>query len=47
VYGIDYKAYRNSVQLFGMELGADVTVHPLSVSYIGAWTCPRAKPAWR
>lgn len=40
VYGIDYKAYRNSVQLFGMELGADVTVHPLSVSYIGAWTLP-------
>lgn len=40
VYGVDYKAYRNSVQLFGMELGADVTVHPLSVSYIGAWTLP-------
>ena len=40
VYGIDFKAYRNSVQLFGMELGADVTVHPLSVSYIGAWTLP-------
>ncbi|MDN2708924.1 BamA/TamA family outer membrane protein [Janthinobacterium sp. SUN118] len=40
VYGIDYKAYRNSVQLFGMELGADVTVHPLSVSYIGNWTLP-------
>ena len=40
VYGIDYKAYRNSVQLFGMELGADVTVHPLSVSYIGAWSLP-------
>ncbi|WP_035821013.1 ShlB/FhaC/HecB family hemolysin secretion/activation protein [Janthinobacterium sp. RA13] len=40
VYGVDYKAYRNSVQLFGMELGADVTVHPLSVSYIGNWTLP-------
>lgn len=40
VYGIDYKTYRNSVQLFGMELGADVTVHPLSISYIGAWSLP-------
>lgn len=40
VYGVDYKAYRNSVQLFGMELGADVTVHPVSVSYIGAWSLP-------
>ncbi|CDG84202.1 ShlB/FhaC/HecB family hemolysin secretion/activation protein [Janthinobacterium agaricidamnosum] len=38
VYGIDYKAYQNSVQLFGFELGGDVTVHPLSVAYIGAWT---------
>ncbi|HAT29745.1 MAG TPA: peptidase S37 [Janthinobacterium sp.] len=37
VYGIDYKAYRNSVQLLGMELGNDVTVRPLSVSYIGNW----------
>ncbi|MGK5019240.1 ShlB/FhaC/HecB family hemolysin secretion/activation protein [Janthinobacterium lividum] len=40
VYGIDYKAYRNSVQLLGMELGADVSVHPLSISYIGNWTLP-------
>ena len=43
VYGIDYKAYRNSVQLFGMELGADVTVHPLSVTYIGAWSLPEGE----
>ncbi|MFZ4878351.1 ShlB/FhaC/HecB family hemolysin secretion/activation protein [Janthinobacterium sp. Mn2066] len=43
VYGIDYKAYRNSVQLFGMELGDDVSVHPLSVSYIGNWTVPNGE----
>lgn len=38
VYGIDHKAYRNSLQVFGIELGNDVTVHPFSVAYIGAWT---------
>ncbi|MFC0168959.1 ShlB/FhaC/HecB family hemolysin secretion/activation protein [Pseudoduganella danionis] len=31
--GLDYKAYKNSVLLQGQELGNDVTVHPLSVSY--------------
>ncbi|WP_332848331.1 ShlB/FhaC/HecB family hemolysin secretion/activation protein [Massilia sp. S19_KUP03_FR1] len=43
VYGIDHKSYRNSVQLFGTELGADVTVHPLSVAYIGSWTLARGE----
>lgn len=38
IYGIDYKAYQNSVQLLGFELGGDVTVHPLSIAYVGAWT---------
>lgn len=32
-YGIDVKAFKNSVQLAGTELGNNVTVHPLSVSY--------------
>lgn len=41
VYGLDYKAYRNSLQFFGVELGNDVTVHPLSIAYIGAWTLER------
>jgi hemolysin activation/secretion protein len=35
VYGIDYKAYQNNVQLMGLELGNDVTVHPLSIGYQG------------
>lgn len=38
VYGIDYKAYQSSVLLFGQQLGNDVTVHPLSVSYLGSWS---------
>lgn len=33
-YGIDVKAFKNSVQLEGTELGNDVTVHPLSISYL-------------
>jgi hemolysin activation/secretion protein len=38
VYGIDYKAYQSSVLLLEHELGNDVTVHPLSVNYLGNWT---------
>ena len=43
VYGFDVKAYRNSLQFFGMELGTDVTVHPVSIAYIGAWSLPRGE----
>jgi hemolysin activation/secretion protein len=35
-YGVDYKAYRNNVMLQGAQLGNDVTVHPLSVTYGGS-----------
>jgi hemolysin activation/secretion protein len=35
-YGLDYKAFKNSVQLLGVELGNDVTVHPVSISYQGS-----------
>jgi hemolysin activation/secretion protein len=38
VYGIDYKAYKNSMLLLGTELGNDITVHPLNVAYQGIWT---------
>jgi hemolysin activation/secretion protein len=34
-YGVDYKAYKNDLQLLGQQLGNDVTVHPLSVAYTG------------
>lgn len=36
-YGFDHKAYESSVLLFGNQLGNDVTVHPLSLTYSGAW----------
>lgn len=39
-YGVDYKAFKNSVVLLGAQLGKDVTVHPLSVAYTGNWTLP-------
>ncbi|SFU77101.1 ShlB/FhaC/HecB family hemolysin secretion/activation protein [Pseudoduganella namucuonensis] len=38
VYGVDYKAFKNSVVLLGQELGNDVTVHPLSVNYVLNWS---------
>lgn len=38
VYGVDYKAYKSSLQLQGQELGNDVMVHPLSIGYQGNWT---------
>ncbi|RJG06809.1 ShlB/FhaC/HecB family hemolysin secretion/activation protein [Noviherbaspirillum cavernae] len=31
IYGLDYKAYKNSIT-------DDVTVHPLSIGYLGTWT---------
>lgn len=34
-YGLDYKAFINSVELKGLQLGKDVTVHPLSIAYSG------------
>ena len=38
IVGIDYKAFKSSVQLLGAELGNDVTVHPLSLTYAGTWS---------
>src|SRR5471030_2392077 len=35
LYGVDYKAYKNNVELLGQQLGNNVTVHPLSVAYVG------------
>lgn len=37
VYGLDYKAFKNSVTFLGTQLGNDVTVHPLSVNYVANW----------
>lgn len=35
--GLDYKAFRNNINLFDTPLGNDVTVHPLSLTYAGNW----------
>ncbi|GAB3405156.1 BamA/TamA family outer membrane protein [Massilia agilis] len=43
VYGLDYKAYRNSVLLYGQDFGNNVTVHPLSVAYMGTLPLPGAE----
>lgn len=37
-FGLDHKAFINSVELSGTQLGKDVTVHPLTVGYTGSWT---------
>jgi hemolysin activation/secretion protein len=38
IFGLDYRAYKNDLQLQGLQLGSDVTVHPVSASYVGTWT---------
>ena len=43
IYGIDYKAFENGVLYSGQQLGHDVTVHPLSVAYTGAWTLAKGE----
>lgn len=34
-YGLDYKEFQNNVDLQGMQLGNDITVHPVSIGYTG------------
>ena len=40
IFGIDYKAFQNDIteQSTQSQLGSDVTVHPFSLTYTGAWT---------
>lgn len=35
ILGLDYRAYENDVDFLGSQLGNNVTVHPLSLTYIG------------
>jgi len=35
---LDYRAYENDVELMGTQIGNDVTVHPLSLTYAGILT---------
>lgn len=37
VFGIDHKAFENNIGATGLQLGNDITVHPLSVQYNGKW----------
>ncbi|NHZ44406.1 ShlB/FhaC/HecB family hemolysin secretion/activation protein [Massilia aquatica] len=36
VFGVDHKAYKNSVLLAGQDVGNEVTVHPLSATYLAS-----------
>ena len=38
--GFDHKAFRNDVEFQGAQLGGDITVNPLSLSYVGQWAVP-------
>ncbi|GAB3460725.1 hypothetical protein GCM10027321_20510 [Massilia terrae] len=39
-WGLDYKAFRNSVVFNGLDFGNNVTTHPLSVTYVGTLPQP-------
>jgi hemolysin activation/secretion protein len=38
ILGLDYRSYDNDVYLQGIQLGNDVTVHPVSLTYAGTLT---------
>lgn len=42
-YGFENKAYKNSIQFAGVELGNDVTVHPLSLGFQTSLALPRGE----
>jgi hemolysin activation/secretion protein len=38
--GFDHKSFLNDVEFQGIQLGGDITVNPLSLSYVGRWALP-------
>jgi hemolysin activation/secretion protein len=38
IMGLDYRAYENNVDFLGSQLGNNVTVHPVSLTYAGTLT---------
>jgi len=40
VFGLDQKVFQNSVLASGQQLGNDVTLRPLSITYNGRWAMP-------
>lgn len=43
VFGLDHKTFENDIGGGGLQLGNDITVHPLSVQYNGRWTRDRTE----
>lgn len=41
-FGADWRAYKNNVDAGGLQLGGDITVHPLSLTYSGQLALPTA-----
>lgn len=46
VWGLDYKAFRNSVMFNGQDFGNNVTTHPVSVTYAGSLSQPGGESAF-
>ena len=40
VLGLDRKEFRDDIDFQGQQLGGDVTVDPISLSYVGQWAVP-------
>lgn len=45
-YGVDHKAFKNSVIFAGTNFGNDVTVHPVSIGYMGMLPNPTGEFAF-
>jgi hemolysin activation/secretion protein len=43
VLGLDYKAYKNDVELQGTPVGNDITLRPVSLAYLGTWRTDTAE----
>jgi hemolysin activation/secretion protein len=42
IFGLDWRDYKNTVDLLGFQLGNDITVHPLIMTYAGNWTSDKS-----
>jgi len=40
--GLDYRDYENNVDFLGFQLGSDITVHPVTLTYAGNWTLDKS-----
>lgn len=46
VAGFEQKAFQNNVDYLGIQLGHDVTVRPLSLTYLGEWTLSASRTSY-